>query len=139
MRELTTYRFNGYRFASAAIADDPQITAEKLKGLRHKPMRAPVVIIASAFLQIHPKVPEIEQLLSVGAASENLLLALDSLGYGAIWRTGGMAYNQHFARAIGLAGNEKIVGFIYTGKVDGERLQSAEADIDPFISYHYVG
>ena len=38
-----------------------------------------------------------------------------------MWRTGAMAEDPLVSKGLGLAGNERIIGFIYLGSVEGER------------------
>lgn len=62
-------------FAQAALADNPDLDAAALDKLRNNPLRAPLIVVVIARLQEHPKVPEIEQLLSAGCAAHAILLA----------------------------------------------------------------
>ncbi len=98
------------------------------------PLRAPMVIIAVARICVHPKVPEIEQLLSAGCAVQNLLNAAYALGYGAIWRTGPVTYNANLAPALGLLNTDKVIGFIYIGTPDGKPKALPELDPSDFVS-----
>jgi nitroreductase len=61
------------------------------------------------------KVPVIEQILAAGAAAQNILLALHALGYAAAWKTGEAAYDPEVKKALGLAVDDHLIGFIYTG------------------------
>ncbi|RYZ80091.1 MAG: hypothetical protein EOO68_37895 [Moraxellaceae bacterium] len=79
------------------------------------PFRAPMIIVAIAKCQDHPKVPRHEQVLACGAATQNMLNALFALGYGAIWRTGDLAYDEHVKQSLGLEALEEVIGFIYVG------------------------
>ena len=72
----------------------PDISNEVLDKYKNAPYRAPMIIILISNIKIHPKVPEIEQMLSTAAAAQNILLTLSALGYGAIWRTGAFALND---------------------------------------------
>jgi nitroreductase len=82
-----------------------------------KPLRAPTVVTVAA--KIMPgKIPEVEQLLAAGAAAQNMLLAAHALGLGAVWKTGGAAYDDGVKHALGLAEEDHIVGFIYIGAQD---------------------
>jgi nitroreductase len=62
------------------------------------------------------KIPEWEQVLSAGAAAMNLVLAAHALGYGASWITEWYAYDRTVLDALGLAPNERIVGFVHIGR-----------------------
>lgn len=81
---------------------------------RTKLGRAPVVVVV-ACVPVPGPIPEIEQVLAVGAAVQNLLLAATALGYGSMWRTGEVAYDPHVKAALGLAATDHIAGFIYLG------------------------
>ena len=64
-----------------------------------------------------PKVPEVGQTMSAAAGMAYLLLALQSAGFGAMWRTGAVAYDERVQQGLGLAENEFITGFLYVGSV----------------------
>ncbi|MCB1367863.1 MAG: nitroreductase family protein [Rhodobacteraceae bacterium] len=62
------------------------------------------------------KVPEVEQLLSVGAVCLALLNAALASGWGANWLSGWMATDRDFLRdGLGLAAHEFVAGYIHIG------------------------
>ena len=87
--------------------------------LRANPLRAPLLIVLVAHLHAHPKVPEIEQLLSLACAAGNMLLAAHAEGLGAIWRTGEVSYTSELRVELGLSENESVLGFLYLGTPEG--------------------
>ena len=46
--------------------------------------------------------------------------AMFTLGYGAMWRTGAMAYDATVKSGLGLLDNEQIIGFLYLGEIEGK-------------------
>ncbi len=82
---------------------------------RQRFSHAPLVLTVVARLQDNPKVPEQEQLLTAGCVCFALLQAAQGFGFGAQWLTAWMAYDEGVARHLGLAANERIVGFIHVG------------------------
>ncbi|NPT43809.1 nitroreductase [Paraburkholderia sp. 1N] len=82
---------------------------------RQKAYAAPLVIALGAALSAHPKVPEVEQLLAVGAATMNMLNAIHALGYGGFWSTGPDSCEAQLHDALGFAPNEKLLGFLFVG------------------------
>jgi nitroreductase len=62
----------------------------------------------------HP-VPEVEQLLSAGAAAMNMLNAIHLLGYAGIWVTGANAYDARVNEALGFQAPNRLVGFLAVG------------------------
>lgn len=113
----------GELFARVAAEKKPDISQAELDRFKSMPLRAPMIIVAIAKCQVHPKIPKVEQLIAAGAAAQNILTASFALGLGAIWRTGDMAYDGAIKQALGLVSNEaldeQIVGFIYIGTPTG--------------------
>jgi nitroreductase len=93
--------------------------------------RAPTVVAVISRVTPHPAAPEWEQVLSCGAACMNLCLAANALGFGTCWLTEWYSFSEGVRGALGLAGNERIAGFIYIGTAkerqeDRERPDVAE-------------
>lgn len=102
-------------FLDALAKSSPDVSPSIVEKTKNMPFRAPMLIVAIAKCQDHPKVPKQEQILACGAATQNILNALFALNYGAVWRTGELAYDNHVKQALGLVGLEEIIGFIYVG------------------------
>ena len=61
---------------------------------RTAPLRASVIVVVAARIDpAHPKIPEVEQIAAVAAATQNMLLAAHALGFAAKWATGKQAYD----------------------------------------------
>ena len=110
--------------AAARAAGDESADPARLRAL---PMRAPLLIAVICSPTAHPKVPECEQLWSVACAAYALLLGLEAEGYGGMWRTGQPTYQAAVAEALGLAGHETLMGFLYVGTPEGEKRPAAAA------------
>ncbi len=123
----------GDLFVDAAGADDANITEEKKQYIRQKPLRAPLIIVSISSTREHPKVPAIEQDLSTAAATQNMMLAAFAQGVGAMWRTGAMAYHPIVMQGLGLTKHEKIIGFLYLGKIDGATKNLVEPNLSDFF------
>lgn len=80
-----------------------------------------MIIVGIACHQFHPKVPEQEQTMSAAVGMGYLLMALQSAGYGAMWRSGAMAHNPLVAEGLGLSDKELITGFLYVGSVASQK------------------
>jgi nitroreductase len=109
-----------HRFADAVVAARasrlPEPTPEQLSVERDKVWRSPtVVVVGCAVQRDHPKVPEVEQLLAVGAAAQNLFLAAHDLGFGVMWKTGPAAYDAGVKATVGLQPHDHIVGIMHLG------------------------
>ncbi len=119
----------GEVFAEALRRRDPAAAEAALEQERARPLRSPLVIAVAATLdREHAKIPEIEQILSAGAAVQNLLLAAHAQGFGGKWLTGVNAYDEHVRAALGLAPDDRLVAFVHLGTVDGQPPTVPHAD-----------
>jgi len=96
-------------------------------------LRAPLVIVVITVFKPHEKVPNVEQVLSTGAAAQNILLAADAMGFGGIWRTGSAAFSSEVANALRLKENEQMAGFLYIGTPDGKRKSIRGENLDLLV------
>ena len=111
----------GELLAGHLARTQPAATAEALQRERDKALRAPLIIVVAAHINAAvKKVPPIEQTLAAGAAAANIMLASLALGYNAMWKTGGAAYDEAVKRALGLEATDAIVGFLYVGTEGGK-------------------
>jgi nitroreductase len=106
----------GRTIADAFMADRPDATPDQIAFERNRLARAPLVIAVVSRAAPHVKIPEWEQILSVGAATMNLVTAAHALGYAASWITEWYAYDARIKKALGLAEGERIAGFVHIGK-----------------------
>jgi nitroreductase len=94
----------------------PAFTDEQMEIEREKIRRSPIILVVGCVVRKDiPKVPEIEQVIAVGAAVENLMLAANDLGIGAMWKTGPAAYSARVKAAVGLAADDHIVAILHLG------------------------
>jgi nitroreductase len=113
---------------------NPAADGVALGKARNAPMRAPLLVVVVANLSPHPKVPAIEQRLSAACAAHTILLGAEALGYAGIWRTGDAAFDPAVRAALGLAGEEEIIGFVYLGTRDGSAKTIPALDTAEFVS-----
>jgi nitroreductase len=93
----------------------PEATEVDLNVERAKPLRAPVLIAVGVDRPLEPKVIEIENLCAAAAAVENMLLAANALGLGAMWRTGAPAREPEVKKFLGLEPDQELIAFVYVG------------------------
>ena len=105
----------GELYLTAALAETPELSVERQTRIKNMPLRAPLIIVAVAKPIENHKVPVLEQLIATGAAVQNMLLAIEELGFGAMWRTGEMAYKPEVKTGLGLNQNDEIIAFLYLG------------------------
>ncbi|GBF25963.1 putative NAD(P)H nitroreductase YdjA [bacterium MnTg02] len=105
----------GHILATACQEEFENASSDRLETEQSRFTRAPLVIATISRIVDKPGVPEWEQILSAGAACQNAIVAATSLGYAAQWITEWYAYNDTVRKALRLAANERIAGFIYIG------------------------
>ncbi|MDO4895910.1 MAG: nitroreductase [Moraxella sp.] len=110
--------------------DEPACTK-----LINMPKRAPMIITVATDYKSHPKVPEFEQLLCVGAVIQNLLLALKSMGYDSVWRTGDLVNHAIIKEHFGVSDDNLICGFIYVGSSDVIMPKRDDVAFDEFVRF----
>ena len=125
----------GYAFLKTAKEQNEDLSEVLIEKAKKSPYRAPMVLVLIADIKEHPKVPEIEQIISTGAAAQNMLLALHDLGYAAVWRTGSMAFNSEITKYMELPETNRIIGYLYVGTPDGRVKEIPSLDTKEFVTY----
>jgi nitroreductase len=108
----------------------PTTSEESLQRERQKAFRAPMILVVAAVCTAGAKIPVIEQVLSAGAAAQNVMLAAHALGFNSMWKTGAPAYDDEVKVALGLEPKDAIVGFMYLG------TDASKPDTTPRPSWH---
>jgi nitroreductase len=92
--------------------------------------RAPLVIgVISHVLEKHA-IPEWEQILSAGAACQNLLIGAQAMGYASQWLTEWYAYHPFAKDALGLRSGERVAGFIFIGSTDDQPVERVRPEAE---------
>lgn len=97
------------------LAQRPDANAMSREKARSKALRAPTIIVAGADITEDHKIPVWEQVVAVGAAVQNMMLAAHAMGMGAMWRTGDLADDNDAKARLGFAPKDQVVAFLYLG------------------------
>ena len=125
--ELARARAETARLQAEEEGEDEEMAAGRISRERKKAFRAPVVITVVSRAG-RDEVETTENYAACSAAVQNMLLTAHSLGLGAIWRTGPVAYHPHMRDFFGLRAGDGIVAYLYLGYPDmGERPRRREA------------
>ena len=123
----------GQVLADALKARNPGADEAALAKAANAPLRAPTLVVVITRISEHPKVPAVEQRQSAACAAHAILLATEACGYAAIWRTGDSAFDPNVHRALGLADNEEVTGFLYLGTREGKAKPLPQLDAADFV------
>ena len=128
----------------------PEMDEKSLERARRYPTRIPMMIGVIAAVK-DSQIPVEEQILSAGAAAQNITLAAHALGYGAMWISSMIEGDPPAHVALGLSPQERMVGWICVGSlragpkpkkrprglafaqrwIDAEQIESAEESSMP--------
>ncbi|MFT5084468.1 MAG: nitroreductase, partial [Lentisphaeria bacterium] len=76
-----------------------------------------------------------EQVLSSGAACQNILVASQALGFGAQWLTEWYSYDPHVEAILNMRDKEKIAGFVYIGSYTGAPSERPRPSLEERITF----
>ena len=99
----------------AALKASGETDPAQWERVQAQPLRAPLILACVVKVHQHPKVPEVEQVLSMGAAVQNLLLMLTAQGYAGMWRSGSLVESAELKQALGISEQDVIAGLVYIG------------------------
>jgi nitroreductase len=123
----------------ACSAEDKEPpSAGRLEFERARLLRAPTVVAVISRVVPGAPAPEWEQVLSCGAACQNLCLAANALGFGTCWITEWYAYSPIVGDALELTANERIAGFVYIGTAKERQADRERPDLGTITS-HWTG
>jgi nitroreductase len=123
------------KLAELFVAARQPETEEQRKKLLNAPLSAPMVIIAVATIKNTDKIPAIEQIASTAAAIQNMSVAIHALGFGSIWKTGGVTYDERVNLALGLQATDQIVGYLYVGTATFKDRPVPEHRLEDFVEF----
>lgn len=117
-----------------ALADLGDADPIQLQRVKQHPFRAPMLILALTQIQQHAKVPAFEQILSTGAAVQNLLLSLQAQGFSTMWRSGAVIESDLLKQSLGLSSTDLISGIIYVGTAAKAMAPRAPTDLNVYVT-----
>ncbi|MBA2690916.1 MAG: nitroreductase [Rubrobacter sp.] len=116
--ELAKARAEVARIIAGEEKEDEELIKGRISRERKKAFRAPVVVAVISKAG-RDEVETIENYAACSAAVQNMQLAAHSLGLGAMWRTGPVAYHEHMREFFALDDEgDKIVAYLYVGYPD---------------------
>ncbi len=115
--ELAKARAEVARLMAGEEREDEELIKGRVSRERKKAFRSPVVIAVISKAG-RDDIETLENYAACSAAVQNMQLTAHSLGLGAMWRTGPVAYHEHMRGFFGLEEGDRIVAFLYVGYPD---------------------
>ncbi|MEO0398847.1 MAG: nitroreductase [Pseudomonadota bacterium] len=120
-----------------AIAE-PGASPDRVEKERVRFLRAPVIVTVVSCLKPEHKIPVWEQMLTVGAVCQNMLIAANAHGFASQWLTEWYAYDDAVKAAFRLAEGEEFAGFIYIGTASTPPKERARPVLGGLITRYGV-
>lgn len=114
---------------------EPDAGEVRIEMERGRFLRAPLVVAVVSRVVESMKAPEWEQVLSAGAACQNMLIAAHAMGYVGNWITEWYAFDRKVLDRLGLAANERVAGWLYFGMPSAPLEERARPDLDGLITH----
>lgn len=115
---------------------NPDASEKLLEFEEQRFTRVPLVIAVISSPVDEPKAPEIEQVLSAGAACQNILLAAVSMGFGAQWLTEWYAFDADVDALLGMSEKEKIAGYMYIGSYNEKPAERQRPSLEDRVRHY---
>jgi len=108
-------------FAAATLERNSDSSQEELEDAKQRAMNGAGLIAIWAHIdENNPIAPPHEQWIAVGAATQNLLLAANSLGFHTKIVSGGRVTSKSLRAAFNLGDGDVLVGFVVLGTYAGQ-------------------
>ncbi len=108
--------FQAMRYKSRTPTE--QFNNNKFEKLKNKPLLCSHLIAVCMKRDENNSVPELEEIVAVSCAIQNMLLTAASLGIGCYLSTGGVTYDEEAKEFFELGREDKIIGFLYIGSAN---------------------
>ena len=96
-------------------AKEDSFLQSKYDRIRNRYLCASAGIVVYMKRQASEKIPEIEEVLAVGCAVQNMSLIATSYGMSLFWSSGSAVYDPQFAEEMGIALPDRGLGVLYPG------------------------
>jgi len=133
--ELARARAETARLQAEDEGEDEEMAAGRISRERKKAFRAPVVIAVISEAG-RDEVETLENYAACAAAVQNMQLTAHSLGLGAMWRTGHVAYHEHMRQFFGLTEGDHIVAYLHLGYPDMGDRPRRRKPVDEKTTWH---
>ncbi len=125
----------GEQLAEVFLQENPNASDAMLEFQRGLLMRAPLVIAVISTASEHIKIPVWEQVMSVGAACQNMLLAGTAMGFGGQWLTEWYSYSEGVKKLLAMDPAHNVAGFLYFGSFTTPPEERKRPELDERVSY----
>jgi nitroreductase len=123
-------------FALALIDRDPGATLVQIEAAREKAHRSPLLMLAVARLvsDKEPEIPDVERMVSLGCAIQNILLTSHAMGFGSGLTSGQAMASPRMRALFSLGSDEAAVCFVNVGTVAKHKPARSRPPTQQFVT-----
>lgn len=118
-----------------AITPPESFKQNKYEGMRVNPTLAPVVIAIAMNRQASGKIPELDEMLAVACAVQNLHLTATAHGLGGFWSTNVAAVSDQMRQFLELEPKDRALGLFYLGYPEGDWPSGDRTPIEDKVTW----
>lgn len=118
-----------------AITPADSFRQSKYESFGVNPTRAGAVIVVGMKRQESGKISELDEIMAVACAVQNMHLTARAHGLGGFWSTNAAAISAEMRDFIGLGPEDRALGLFYLGHITGEWPSSPRGDIAEKVSW----
>lgn len=115
LKRLAEFQARLYKETSHSTGNFDEIKYQKLLT---QPLRASHVIAIGMNRSSAESVPEVEEIIAVGCAIQNMYLTATAYEVGCYINTGGITYIEEAKKFFGLDSKDTLIGFMYLGNIE---------------------
>lgn len=130
-QRLATFLASTYK----TITPPESFKPKKFEGMSRNAMLAPVVIAVGMKRQASGKISELDEIMAVACAVQNMHLTATAHGLGGFWSTNVAATSGAMAEYIGLTDQDKALGLFYLGHTSVDWPSSKRGDINEKVTW----
>ena len=112
-----------------------QFKPAKFEGMSRNAMLAPAVVAIGMHRQRSGKITELDEIMAVACAVQNMQLTAAAHGLGAFWSTNVAATSAPMTQFIGLESEDRALGLLYLGYPAGQWPTSQRTAIEEKIQW----
>jgi nitroreductase len=109
---------------------EEQFSQSKYDRFRNRAERTSAIICLGMKRQVEATIPEIEEVMAVACAAQNLMLHATAYGLGSYWNSGKVVFTSEAKSFMGLEDTDQVLGFIYLGYPTGDWPKSHRKPIE---------
>ena len=117
------------------ISPADEFKPNKYESMGRNPMLAQAVIVVGMKRQEAGKITELDEIMAVACAVENMHITAAANGLGAFWSTNVAAVSDQMRDFIGLTGEDRALGLFYLGYPEGDWPSGQRESISEKIAW----